>query len=130
MFYVAFKTYKQCPDSMIAPLVGLSYVAFSSAISNETHGLLDFFFYFGAATIFGYMTIALVIYAIGPPLGAICGYYLFNFLFTSPKGGSGSGSEPRSGSNPQRSNSDIKQRDDERDQRDDERDQRQQQQRQ
>ena len=86
MFVAAFKTYKQCPDAMVAPLVGLSYAAFSNAISKATGGFLDFFFYIFPALIWGKINSFVIVFAVGPPLGAICGYFLFNLIFTSPKG--------------------------------------------
>ena len=90
MFVAAFKIYKQCPEAMAAPLVGLSYGAFSKAILYRTAGLLDFFFYLAPAVLWSKLNSYIIVFILGPPLGAIAGYYLFNFIFTSPKGGKSS----------------------------------------
>lgn len=85
-FVTAFRNYGRCPQAMVAPLIGLSYIAFSASISGQTGGALDTFFYLAPAFLHNQWSNALV-YIVGPPLGAICGYFLFNVLFTKSSGG-------------------------------------------
>ncbi len=70
---------------MQAPLIGLAYVAFSSAIRGFTGGALDTFFYLGPALLHMNFTQASIIYLAGPPLGAIVGHFLYELLFTDAK---------------------------------------------
>lgn len=89
MFVLAFKKQKRCPEAMIGPLIGLSYVAFSTAIRMFTGGALDSWFFLAPALLYMKFSVSCVIYLVGPPLGAICGYFLFEFCFSQGKGNSG-----------------------------------------
>ena len=90
-FVTAFRYNKRCPEAMEGPLVGLSYVAFSSAIMAATGGALDTWFYLAPAFLHGRFGVECLIYFVGPPLGAICGHFLYNMFADGGSGGGRSG---------------------------------------